>query len=165
MIVFELDNAANQKVYPQSADFTFYGGLYRDVNLIAVPASHFDLSYYGGSGIAITPVMDGSNANVDVEVWVSGIQEDQKLAYVLRDAAGNPVAETVSVDTKASFAIENVHKWHGRKDPYLYTAEVQLLDGEQVLDRVSARFGCRSFAIDPERGFILNGEEYPLRGA
>ena len=43
-----VDNAANDRVYPQVADFTFYGGLYRDVNIIAVPATHFDLSYYGG---------------------------------------------------------------------------------------------------------------------
>ena len=68
LIVFEVDNAVNDYVYPQNADFTFYGGLYRNVNLICVPASHFDLEYHGGPGIAVTPVMDGGNAKVDVEV-------------------------------------------------------------------------------------------------
>jgi len=164
LIVFELDNAPNKTVYPQTADFTFYGGLYRDVNLIAVPASHFDLEFFGGSGLTVTPVMDGDHANVDVQVWVKNKQESQKLKYTLKDAAGHVVAEAVSDDTKASFVLENAHKWHGRKDPYLYTASVQLLDGEAVLDCVTTRFGCRSFAVDPERGFILNGEEYPLRG-
>ena len=164
LIAFEVDNAPNKTVYPQTADFTFYGGLYRNVNLIAVPASHFDLEYYGGPGIAVTPVMDGDNANVDVEVWISNKQEGQKLHYILKDAEGGIVAETVSGETKASFVIENAHRWHGRRDPYLYTAEATLWDGERQLDTVTTRFGCRSFSIDPEKGFILNGEEYPLRG-
>ena len=56
LFVFAVDNTANDKVYPQVADFTFYGGLYRDVNLIAVSESHFDLEYYGAPGIKITPV-------------------------------------------------------------------------------------------------------------
>lgn len=61
-----VDNAPNDKVYPQMADFTFYGGLYRDVNLIVVNDTHFDLNYFGGKGLVITPVMDGANANVRV---------------------------------------------------------------------------------------------------
>lgn len=164
LVVIEVDNAANDKVYPQSADFTFYGGLYRDVNLIAVPASHFDLEYYGGTGLAVTPIVEENHANVDVGVWVNNLKENQSLKYIIKDAEGNVVAEKISTETKASFVIENVHKWHGRKDPYLYTAEVVLYDEDGELDQVSTRFGCRSFSIDPENGFILNGEEYPLRG-
>ena len=159
LIVFEVDNAPNDRVYPQSADFTFYGGLYRDVNLICVPESHFDLSYYGGPGIKVTPIVEGSAANVEVEVWTKNA-DGKTLTYTITDAEGNVVAETATTETKANFVIENAHKWHGRKDPYLYTATVKLED----LDTVSARFGCRSFVIDPDRGFILNGEEYPLRG-
>ena len=159
LIVFEVDNAPNDRVYPQSADFTFYGGLYRDVNLICVPESHFELEYYGTPGIKVTPIVDGDHANVEVEVWTKNA-DGKVLTYTLADADGNVVAETVTTETKASFIIENVHKWHGRKDPYLYTATVKLED----LDTVSTRFGCRSYVIDPDRGFILNGEEYPLRG-
>ena len=164
LIVFEVDNAVNDYVYPQNADFTFYGGLYRNVNLICVPASHFDLEYYGGPGIAVTPVMDGDNAKVDVEVWVKGRKEGQSLKYVIKDAEGNVESEHVTTGTKISTVIENAHKWQGRKDPYLYTVEVVLCEGETELDKVSARFGCRSYEIDPDRGFLLNGEEYPLRG-
>ena len=164
LIVFEVDNAPNDRVYPQNADFTFYGGLYRDVNLIAVAGSHFDLEYYGGPGIAVTPVVDGTNANVNVEVWVTNKADNQTLKYTLKDAEGNVVAETVSADTKADFVIENAHLWNARKDPYLYTAEVVLVEDDKELDKVTSRFGCRSYQIDPERGFILNGEEYPLRG-
>ncbi|MBR2942843.1 MAG: glycoside hydrolase family 2 protein, partial [Clostridia bacterium] len=67
LIVIGVDNSANETVYPQMADFTFYGGLYRDVNLIGVPQSHFDLEYYGAPGIAVTPVVEGKNAKVKTE--------------------------------------------------------------------------------------------------
>ncbi|MBR4080365.1 MAG: DUF4982 domain-containing protein, partial [Clostridia bacterium] len=161
-----VDNAPNDRVYPQMADFTFYGGLYRNVNLIAVPESHFDLEYYGAPGIMVTPVMDGANANVKTEVFVKNAQPGQTLRYTVKAACGCVVSETtVPADTRVNeIVIENAHLWHGRKDPYLYTAEVALLDGETVLDTVKTRFGCRSFRVDPENGFILNGEEYPLRG-
>ena len=166
LFVFELDNSANDRVYPQNADFTFYGGLYRNVNIIAVNESHFDLEYYGAPGIKVTPEVVGENAKVEVEVFVKNVKENQKLIYTLKDAEGNVVVEqeTPASQTVASLEIENVHLWHGRKDPYLYTAEVYLKSEDEVLDNVSTRFGCRTFEIHPENGFILNGEEYPLRG-
>ena len=165
LFVFEVDNSPNDRVYPQNADFTFYGGIYRDLNIIAVSESHFDLEYYGTPGIKVTPEVVGKDAKVEVEVFVKNAKETQKLVYTLKDAEGNVVAEkeTPASETVASFEIENVHLWHGKKDPYLYTAEVCLKE-EEVLDNVSARFGCRTFEIHPENGFILNGEEYPLRG-
>ncbi len=166
LIVVMVDNAPNDAVYPQMADFTFYGGLYRDVNLIGVPASHFDLMHFGGPGIAVTPVVQGRDAHVSTQVYLTDAKEGQTLRYVLRDADGRVVAETESPASQTRFdaVIADAHLWHGRRDPYLYTAEVELRDGEAVLDSVHARFGCRTFAIDPDEGFILNGESYPLRG-
>ena len=166
LIVVMVDNSANDKVYPQMADFTFYGGLYRDVNLIGVPASHFDLEYYGGPGIAVTPIVDGKNANVKTEVYLKDAREGQTLRYTIKMPCGCTVAKAeVPVDqTCFDAVIEDVHLWHGRKDPYLYTAIAELVEDGKVLDTVSARFGCRTYAIDSENGFILNGEEYPLRG-
>ena len=164
LLVIAVDNQANEVVYPQMADFTFYGGIYRDVNIIAVSESHFDLDYYGGSGITVTPVIKDTTASVGVEVFVTNKTDDQVLVYRIKDAEGNVVGTMSSEDTAVTFEIENVHLWHGRKDPYLYTAEVALVEGETVVDAVSARFGCRTFKIDPDNGFILNGEEYPLRG-
>ena len=163
-IAIVVNNAANETVYPQMADFTFYGGIYRDVNLICVSQSHFDLSYYGGPGIQVTPVMDGSNANVTVQTWITNPKAGQEISYTITDQEGNLVAQTVSTETQVNFTIENAHKWHGRKDPYLYTAQIALLENGNAIDNVSARFGCRSFEINPSKGFILNGEEYPLRG-
>ena len=164
LLVIAVDNSPNERVYPQMADFTFYGGLYRDVNIICVNESHFDLDYYGTPGIKITPVVDGTAADVEVEVFITNPKAGQTVSYQILDVNGNTVAIKESADSKVSFRIENVHKWHGRKDPYLYTAKALLVSDGNVLDTVTARFGCRSFRIDPENGFILNGEEYPLRG-
>ena len=164
LIALAVDNAPNDRVYPQMADFTFYGGLYRNVNIICVSASHFDLDHFGGPGIKVTPVMNGKDANVEVEVFVTNSKMGQTLRYTVKDGAGNVVAAVETAETKTAFTIENAHLWNGRKDPYLYSVDVELLEDGKVLDDVHTRFGCRSFRIDPDQGFILNGEAYPLRG-
>ena len=166
LLVIAVNNGENDVVYPQMADFTFYGGLYRDVNILAVDDSHFDLDYFGGTGLMVTSEIAGEDAKAEVQVFLTNAKEDQKLQYRIFDQEGNVTAETtVPVsETKVTLDIPGVHRWNGRKDPYLYSAEVTLLTGEEVTDQVSTRFGCRTYEIDPERGFILNGEEYPLRG-
>ena len=163
-IAVVVDNSPNSEVYPQMADFTFYGGLYRDVNLVCVNEAHFDLDYYGGTGLMITPTVNGSDATVEVEVFVNEAAKGKKLIYTIYDKDENELQKIESTDTKVSFEIKDVHLWHGRRDPYLYCCEVEIVDGDEVLDNVCSRFGCRTFRIDPELGFILNGEEYPLRG-
>ena len=163
-IAVVVDNSANETVYPQMADFTFYGGIYRDVNLICVNRSHFDLDYYGAPGIKITPTVNGADALVEVEAFVTNLRDGQKIVYTIYDKDENELQKIESAEKKVTFEIKDVHLWHGRKDPYLYCCEIELVEGEEVLDSVCNRFGCRSFRIDPENGFILNGEEYPLRG-
>lgn len=152
-----VDNNDNDTVYPQKADFTFYGGLYRDVNLILVPEVHFDLSYCGAPGIKVTPVVDlrTRSAQVTVETWQVG-QGSVTVSV-------NGQEQKVSPDgnhATAVFTIDNVHLWDGVEDPYLYTATAALDSGDQV----SARFGCRHYEISAEKGFLLNGRSYPLRG-
>ena len=164
LLVIAVDNSANDTVYPQTADFTFYGGLYRDVNIICVNESHFDLDYYGGPGIAVTPEIVGSDAKIKIDTYLTNTKDDQSINYTIKDADGNIIATTLSADTSVELEIKNVHLWHGKKDPYLYTASAELVDDEKVIDNVDTKFGCRTFKIDPEKGFILNGEEYPLRG-
>ena len=164
LLVIAVDNSANETVYPQMADFTFYGGIYRDISIICVSESHFDLDYYGGSGIKITPDIKGTAAETEIECYVTNLKDNQLIRYVIEDKEGKIVAETISADTKVILTIPNVNLWHGRKNPYLYTAKAELTENGKVLDNISSRFGCRTFKIDPENGFILNGEEYPLRG-
>ena len=164
-IVVAVDNVANNRVYPQMADFTFYGGIYRNVNILCVPNAHFDLDYFGGPGIQVTPVMEGKDAKVEVISYFSGLAGAETLKYTIKEGDKVIAESTVAAsESTANFTIENAHLWHGRKDPFLYTMEAVLMDGEKELDSRTVRFGCRSFEIDPEKGFILNGEEYPLRG-
>ena len=146
-----VSNEDNTTVYPQKADFTFYGGLYRAVTLIAVPAEHFELLKDGTPGIKVTPVVDleKKTATVTVETWHNAASVDITVN-----------GETKTVERSAEFTIENVRLWDGVDDPYLYTATAKLPSG----DEVSARFGCRVFTCDPEKGFFLNGRSYPLRG-
>ena len=164
VLAIKVDNSPNETVYPQMADFTFYGGLYRNVNLICVKESHFDLDYYGTPGVKITPQINGSTADVEIETYVTNFKDGQQLNYVIEDKEGNVVSELLTSETKVNIAIPNVTLWHGRKNPYLYTLKVELKENGEVLDNISSRFGCRTFRIDPDNGFILNGEEYPLRG-
>ena len=159
-----VDNSPNETVYPQMADFTFYGGLYRDVYLITVNETHFDLDYYGAPGIKITPAVEGNDAKVEVEVFTTELKEGQKIAYTLYDKEENELQKIESTDKVVTFEIKDVHLWHGRKDPYLYCCEAEIVEGDEIVDNVCSRFGCRTFKIDPDNGFILNGEEYPLRG-
>lgn len=152
LVCVAVDNSENQRVYPQKADFTFYGGLYRGVRLLCLPREHFT----GIPGIHVTPVVDlgKRTAHVTVETWQTG-------GNVTMTICGE--TKTVpSVDgyAKGEFLLEDVRLWDGVSDPYLYSAEASLDSG----DSVSARFGCREFHCDPERGFFLNGRSYPLRG-
>ena len=164
LLVIAVDNSPNDFVYPQTADFTFYGGIYRDVNIISVADTHFCLDYYGAPGIKITPEIDGKDAKVEVEVFSTDLKEGQQIRYTVYDKEEKELAQIVSSDKKVVFDIKDVHLWHGRKDPYLYCCEAEIIEGDTVIDNVCSRFGCRTFKIDPENGFILNGEEYPLRG-
>ncbi len=156
----DVDNTVNRRVYPQKADFTFYGGIYRDVLLRVVPKDHFELDYYGGEGLKITPAPEGADGKVRVESFhrVAGAQ----VRVQLLAADGTVAAEGEGTDV--TLTIPGVRLWDGVKDPYLYTAKAELVRDGQVLDEVSARFGVRSFSFDPDKGFFLNGRSYPLRG-
>ena len=151
-----VDNSENDYVYPQKADFTFYGGLYRDVNLIIVPETHFELLKNGTPGIKVTPVVsdDLKSAVVTVETWQNG----GAVTYTINGESRS--AESVDGHAVAEFVIENVHLWDGVNDPYLYTVTAVLDSG----DKIATRFGCRKVHFDAEKGFLLNGRAYPLRG-
>ena len=154
-----VDNSSRRDVYPQRADFTFYGGIYRDVNLIYADPVHFDLDYFGSKGIFVTPHVDG---HIDVAYRVKN-GEGHKAKFVIYDASHQEVAkqeiQLEGEEGSLRLFIDHVHLWDGKNDPYLYELDAQV--GE---DQVSTRFGVRECHVDPSRGFILNGREYPLIG-
>lgn len=160
LLCVAVDNGENDHVYPQKADFTFYGGLYRNVVLYTLAESHFELLKDGTTGVKVTPVVNGSNALVTVETWTNGPADRVRVEIDghFMDAKVEQGKATVTMK------LENVHLWDGVDDPYLYIASAVLYEGKEEKDQVSVRFGCRTIAFDQEQGFILNGRRYPLRG-
>ena len=200
----EVDNSKNDRVYPQVADFTFYGGIYREVEFLIVSENHFDLDYFGGPGMKISTDVKGTDGIVTVQAYVAQgtsvkpkenaaqgtsvkpkenaaaellvkdtegmrrqensdeLGENLMVELVLKDAEGNTVAQ--SKGAKAVFKVEQARLWNGVKDPYLYQVTATLKRGEELLDQITSSCGIRTFSVDPDRGFFLNGASYPLRG-
>lgn len=159
----KVDNRKNNNVYPQVADFTFYGGIYRDVNIIATSSSHFELEYYGGKGVMITPTPDKDKYNVNIKTFINNLKNNQIIKYSIINN-NKSIKEVITNSLDVNLTIDNPILWHGIKNPHLYEASLELIEDGNTIDNVSIRFGLRTFEIDPNRGFILNGEEYPLRG-
>ena len=166
LLAIACSNENKSSVYPQAADFTFYGGLYRGVNLISVPDAHFDLDYYGGPGLQVTakPCEDGG-AFFDLDSWVKGADENFTILYSVRDREGREAACAVrpADAAKVSVYVPDVVRWD-MDNPYLYTVTAYLQRRNEIYDEVTVRAGVRSFACDPEKGFCINGKWMPLRG-
>lgn len=157
------DNLPNQTVYPQKADFTFFGGITRSVHLIRVSQAHFALGHYGDSGIKITPRFasdQSTEAKVEAEIKTEGTANGTTITMQV----GNLVTTGIINDNHAylTMMIKDVHRWDGVNDPYLYHALFTLgTDDDQLL----ISFGCRTYHFDPNKGFILNGHPYQIVGA
>lgn len=126
--------------------------------------THFDFEYFGGNGLVVIPEISDNSALIKIDTYVNNIKKGDEIFFRIFDARRNEVSQCRKEITSAVLTIENVHLWHGRIDPYLYTAEVAIVRGGEDIDKILSRFGCRTFRIDPENGFILNGKEYPLHG-
>lgn len=182
-LVVEVDNSVNDKVYPQKADFTFYGGIYRDVEFLIVNKAHFDLDYYGGPGIKYTSQVNGDDATLQVSTYVNkeAIKEDTKVVLSLLDAWGKEVvsaeaavlgkseafdkeAQSNGAENQFTLQVPHAHLWNGLEDPYLYTLQARLMKDGQVVDEISCNCGIRTFEFSPKDGFHLNGRHYPLHG-
>lgn len=165
LLTVSCSNAYKDSVYPQTADFTFYGGLYRGVNLISVPESHFDLDYFGGPGLTVTPKPCDGGALFEINSFLVNCDENFTVLYAIKDSDGREVAGGCSPTDAPSISlfVPDAKLW-SIDNPYLYTVNVSLLRRNEIFDQVSARVGVRSFSCDPEKGFILNGVQTPLRG-
>ena len=154
---------AKSDIYPQNADFTFYGGLYRDVNFIEVGDAHFDLLMDGTEAVFVTPHNVGKTRVDLFPVNAEGCT----VKVELKDAEGNVVGSETTDASEHAFVLIDVkepHLWNGMADPYCYTAVASIVSGEEVLDTVTVTYGYRSFHVDPNTGFWLNGKNVPLHG-
>ena len=165
-LTIEVSNEDTPSMYPASADFTFYGGLYRGVNLISVPNAHFDLDYYGGPGIMVTPVpMEDGGANFTIKSFVTNPADDLTVLYSIEDCFGREVASAVrgSAETEVTIYVPDAQLW-SMDEPNLYTVTATLQRNNEAVDEICANVGVRSFKVTPNEGFSINGVPTPLRG-
>lgn len=165
-LTIEVSNEDTPSMYPSSADFTFYGGLYRGVNLISVPNAHFDLDYYGGPGIMVTPVpTEDGGANFTIKSFVTNAADDLTVLYSIEDGYGNEVASAVrgSADTEVTIYVPDAQLW-SMDEPNLYTVTAKLQRNNEAVDEIYTNVGVRSFKVTPNEGFSINGVPTPLRG-
>lgn len=175
----KVNNAPTDYIAPitDQGDFTKMGGIYRDVKIISVSTVHIDLLDFGSSGVYITPKNISENhSDVNVLVKLSNDSTESKKVCInvniLDMDEGNAASEKREIilpankKSQAEFVlpIENPILWNGIKNPYLYTAEIILETNEKNLDVYEQKFGIRTYRIDPENGFFLNGKYLDLRG-
>ena len=165
-LTIEVSNEDTPSMYPSSADFTFYGGLYRGVNLISVPNAHFDLDYYGGPGMMVTPVpTEDGGANFTIKSFVTNPADDLTVMYSIEDCFGREAASAVrgSADTEVTIYVPDAQLW-SMDEPNLYTVVATLQRNNEEVDEIAANVGVRSFKVTPDEGFSINGVPTPLRG-
>lgn len=177
MLAVKVDNTVVDDVYPQMADFTFYGGIYRDVNLIITNPVHIDTMDHGSQGVYI--VQDEVNEtkasltikakltnNLEVEkkvrVWIDILNKEGKAVTYTAKEVLLTAGENKTVELPAT--INQPILWNGRKNPYMYEARISLTSFNDTIDEISIPFGVRYFKVDPQEGFILNGQPLRLNG-
>lgn len=177
LLLVKVSNAENLAIPPLSADFTFFGGLIRGLELIKKDKVHFTTEDYGSNGVYIRQdVVTDTEAKLSFIAKVRNTDKKKQKAivsFIIKERNGDILKEgkqevmilpetTTSVTNTCQ--IDNPHLWNGKKDPYLYIVEVNVMVGTRVMDSYTVPFGIRYYSIDPEKGFILNGHSYPLRG-
>jgi beta-galactosidase len=158
-----VDNSPNDRVYPQVADFTFYGGIYRPVRLVCLKDAWFETPF------KVSSSLDENSAAVVMDFSVRGLFDLVRMRIL--DAERHLVAKKdllygnfILGKASCLLDVSNIHRWNGLKDPYLYTVEARIISGDSVLDTLKTDIGFRTFKMDPKKGFLLNGVSYPLHG-
>ncbi|OOG20376.1 hypothetical protein BWD42_07765 [Sphingobacterium sp. CZ-UAM] len=172
-ITVEVSNAARADVLPLAGDFNIYGGLHRSVWLVVTAHNCISPLDYASPGIYIrTEKITAKEASISVKTRLSLGDAAQRLELrtLVKNTAGDVLLKKSSIlqrgDSSAQqqFVIENPRLWQGKSDPYCYQLQVQLFQGDKLVDAVSQSFGLRSLRVDPDAGFLLNGKPYDLYG-
>ncbi|MFV8343682.1 glycoside hydrolase family 2 protein [Flavobacterium sp. XS2P39] len=164
-------NSYRLDVLPLNGDFNVFGGIHRPVKLIITDKNCISPLDFGSSGVYIaTQEVSEKNATIKVKTLISAKQKSEKLRLkaVLKENNGKIIEQQLSKVSDSvvfhHFSVAKPHLWNAIKDPYLYKMDIQLLDGDKVIDQVSENFGLRSFHVDADKGFFLNGKYYDLYG-
>ncbi|WP_169670675.1 glycoside hydrolase family 2 TIM barrel-domain containing protein [Flavivirga algicola] len=178
LIEVKVDNSHNPNVPPLDADFTFYGGIYRDVQLISKPQQHISLSdhasdgfyvdYYHVSeekaGVSVKVLIDnlGSiNTSNIIKVSLSDANNDALFSKRIKLNLSAGVSEAINIKLSE---IYNPKLW-SPESPYLYKLQLQLIDdSENILDERKQNIAFRWVHVDADKGFFLNGKSLKLIG-
>ncbi|MBN2651118.1 MAG: DUF4982 domain-containing protein [Spirochaetales bacterium] len=170
-IVVIADNRDMSEILPISGDFNFFGGITRPVSLVIKEKNCISPMFYSTNGVFVMPKSvshDQAAFSVETKLLIANPSEALTLNTSIYDASGNLVAtnrvSSLSDSSTSDFKIDKPVLWNGLDNPYLYTVKVELLSGSDVIDSVVDTFGLRSYSVDPEKGFFLNGDYLKLHG-
>ncbi len=177
VIAVKVDNSYNPDITPLDGDFTIFGGLYRDVHLLALDKLSISPLDYASPGVYIKQVsVSPESARVEITAELRNANNTAKKALIrwtIVDATGKKVVQIDSQqnvaaggtsDALQAVTISRPHLWNGVADPYLYRVTAEIRDGNRVVDSVAQPLGLRFFRADPNEGFFLNGKHYALHG-
>lgn len=168
------DNTADVDLIPVSADFNFNNGLHRKMYLLTQAEIGFDAEAFGQDRVHITQTnVTNESATICVDAAVnSNAETTGTITFELFSGDSSAITDSADVVLSAdgysyskTFVVPSPHLWDGRNDPFLYTAKLTLTAGAKTIDTVQTKVGLRYFSLDADKGFLLNGKEYPLRGA
>ena len=162
-LVVSVDNSDGLKVYPQNADFTFDGGLYRDVNIVEVNKVHFDLLKFGSTGIFVTPKITNDGAQIRFDA----LTNTDLGSNVIEVTVDNNIVKLEKIETNhysATLLLVDYTLWDSIKNPFLYNACFSIKSNGETIDEITTAFGIRNYSVDSNEGFILNNENFNLRG-
>ena len=176
LISVRVDNGS-LGIPPVSADFTFFGGIYRPVSLVATGQIQVSATDYGSPGVyldqdEVTAQEANLTVRTEVESYADKKSEVEVRAHLL-DAAGREVAGAGNrgwmnggdgLEERQHLFLRHPHLWNGKADPYLYALRVDIIADKVLVDSVTQAVGLRSFRVDPDRGFFLNGSHIDLHG-
>ncbi|KAL1914488.1 uncharacterized protein VTP21DRAFT_8871 [Calcarisporiella thermophila] len=178
-VAVRVDNTINPDIPPLKADFTFFGGLYRDVEMVIANSLHFALRDYGGPGVYATAsdvtehsaeltiiarVENDMNLVKSAQIRVNVLELNGKI-FAQFDSPTFHVPPREQIQSNIKTVVQNPHLWNGIQDPYLYQFRVELvLSDGTVVDSITQPLGFRSFSIDAEEGFFLNGRYLNVYG-
>ncbi len=175
LISIQVDNSYRNNIFPLLADFTFYGGLYREVNLLIMDAVHFDVMDKGRDGIYLTQEKTGNDSFLLTArgrvINETGENKEATIRLCLQDGEGLTVMESEAkllLEGETAFQLSNEVRqpilWDGIERPYLYTAVVSVESDGQTRDFRNIEIGFRTIEATTEQGLLLNGKPIKLNG-
>ena len=178
-LIVQVDNRHNANIPPLSADFSFFGGIYRDVFLVIADRVHFTFGDHASGGVLITtPLVTKEKAEVVIRSTVSNdltIEKKVNVVSAIINKEGHKIAESVAemtlkpgddTELRQEIKLKDPHLWTP-ETPYLYTIKTTISEPGSgiILDEINNPLGFRWFHFDAKKGFYLNGNSYKLVGA